>query len=113
MNSLSETEKKRILKFLDKLSKDISVIHRKRMGEKQSKKVLKENANLTHFYRKFKSPRLVTGKLIDKAKNKFYYETEYFMGEIVRRQELFNEETIKYIEKLEKEISKLKNSRKK
>lgn len=107
MNSLSETEKKRILIFLDKLSKDIAVIHRKRLGTSGSTKVLKENAKLTQYYRKFKSPRPVTGKLIDKAKNKFYYETEYFVGEIIQRQEKFNEETIKYIEKLEKEIKKL------
>ncbi len=107
MSSLSETDKERILKFLDKLSKDIAVIHRKRIGESRSTKLLKENAKLTGFYRKFKSPRLVSGKLIDKAKNKFYYETEYFIGEIVARQEKFNEETINYIEKLEKEIKKL------
>lgn len=107
MNSLTETQKERILKFLEKLSKDIAVMHRKRVGEGRSTKLLKENANLTRFYRKFKSPRLVSGKLIDKAKNKFYYETEYFIGEIVARQEKFNEETIKYIEKLEKEIKKL------
>jgi hypothetical protein len=108
MSSLSETEKNRILKFLDKLSKDIAVIHRKRVRNSRSTKLLKENAKLTGFYRKFKSPRPVSGKLIDKAKNKFYYETEYFIGEIVQRQEKFNEETIKYIEKLEKEIKKLK-----
>lgn len=107
MSSLSETDKNRILKFLDKLSKDIAVIHRKRVGEDRSTKILKENAKLTHYYRKFKSPRLISGKLIDKAKDKFYYETEYFIGEIVHRQEKFNEETIKYIEKLEKEIKKL------
>lgn len=106
MSSLSETDKDRILKFLDKLSKDIAVIHRKRVGEGRSTKVLKENAKLSSYYRKFKSPRAVSGKLIDKAKNKFYYETEYFIGEIVQRQEKFNEETIKYIEKLEKEIKK-------
>ncbi len=112
MNSLSETRKKNILKFLEKLSKDIAVIHRKRVGEKRSTKLLKENAHLTQFYRKFKSPRIVTGKIIDKAKNKFYYETEYFIGEIVQRQERFNEETIKYIEKLENEIKKLSQKKK-
>jgi hypothetical protein len=107
MNSLSETEKDRILKFLDKLSKDTAILHRKRVGEDRSTKVLKDNAKLTEYYRKFKSPRPVTGKIVDKAKNKFYYETEYFIGEIVARQEKFNKETIKYIEKLEKEIKKL------
>jgi len=107
MSSLSETDKDRILKFLDKLSKDIAEIHRKRVGKSRSTKIMKENAKLTSFYRKFKSPRPLSGKLIDKAKNKFYYETEYFIGEIVNRQEKFNEETIKYIEKLEKEITKL------
>lgn len=108
MSSLSETEKDRILKFLDKLSKDTAKIHRKRVGEERSTKALKSNAKLTEFYRRFKSPRPVTGKLIDKAKNKFYYETQYFIGEVVARQEKFNEETIKYIEKLEKEIKSLK-----
>ncbi|MFC1599722.1 hypothetical protein ACFL3T_01710 [Patescibacteria group bacterium] len=107
MSSLSETDKDRILKFLDKLSKDIAVIHRKRVKGKGNIKLLKDNAKLSKHYRKFTSPRKVGGKLIDKAKNKFYYETEYFIGEIVQRQEKFNEETIKYIEKLEKEIKKL------
>jgi hypothetical protein len=111
MDSLSDTKKKRILKFLDNLSKDIAGIHDKRIGQDTSMRYLVENANITQFYRRFASPRLFTGKIIDKAKDKFYYEAEYFIGEIVSRQERFNEETIKYIKRLEGEIKKLKKKK--
>lgn len=111
MNSLSDTQKKRILKFLEKLSKDTVGIHDKRIGKDPKLRELVENANITQFYRRFVSPRPFTGKVIDKAKNKFYYETEYFIGEIISRQERFNEETIKYIKRLEKEIQQLKKKK--
>jgi hypothetical protein len=111
MDSLSDTKKKRILKFLDNLSKDIAGIHDKRIGKDTALRPLVENANITQFYRRFVSPRPFTGKVVDKAKNKFYYETEYFLGEIILRQERFNEETIKYIKRLEGEIKKLKKKK--
>jgi hypothetical protein len=87
MNSLTDTQKKRILTLLEKISKDVALIHRKEAKEKESKKILKDNAELLNHYRRFVSPRKILGKFIDKAKNKFYYETEYFIGEIVARQE--------------------------
>lgn len=112
MNSLSDTKKKRILKLLEKISKDVSVLHKKNAKETQSKKILEDHANLVAHYRRFKSPRKLVGKLIDSAKGKFYYETEYFIGEIVSRQEKFNTEVIEYLEKLDKEVQDLKKNKK-
>ena len=112
MNSLSDTKKKRILKLLEKISSDVAVIHRKNAKKTQSKKILQDHADLVSHYRRFKSPRKILGKLIDKAKGKFYYETEYFIGEIVARQEKFNSEVIEYLQKLEKEIEAIKKNKK-
>lgn len=111
MNSLSDTKKKRILKLLEKISKDVSILHKKNAHKTQSKRILKDHANLAAHYRRFKSPRKLVGKLIDRAKGKFYYETEYFLGEIITRQEKFNTEVIEYLEKLEKEVNSLKNKK--
>ncbi len=108
MNSLSDTQKKRILKLLEEISSDVCALHKKTAQKSQSKRILKDHADLAAHYRRFKSPRMVVGKLIDKAKGKFYYETEYFVGEIIARQEKFNKEVIEYLEKLEKEIKELK-----
>ncbi|MCD6109684.1 hypothetical protein J7J83_02915 [bacterium] len=108
MSSLSDIKKKRILKLLDKISKDIAILHKKNAKKTQSKRILGDNAQLTNYYRRFKSPRKILGKTIDKAKGKFYYETEYFIGEIVARQEKFNTEIIEYLEHLEKELKTLK-----
>ncbi|MBA4336713.1 hypothetical protein C0416_02970 [bacterium] len=108
MNSLSDTKKKRILKLLERISRDVSVLHKKNAQETQSKRILEDHVNLVAHYRKFKSPRRVFGKIIDKVKGKFYYETEYFVGEIIARQEKFNKEVVEYIEKLEKEVKELK-----
>ena len=111
MNSLSDTKKKRILKLLEKISEEVSVLHRKNAKEIQRKKILKDYSTLAGHYRRFKSPRKVLGKLIDRAKGKFYYETEYFIGEIISRQEKFNIEVIEYLKYLEKEIKDLKNKK--
>lgn len=112
MDSLSDTKKKRILKLLEKISRDVSVLHKKNARETQGKQILKDHANLVAHYRKFKSPRKIAGKFIDKAKGKFYYETQYFIGEIVSRQEKFNIEVIEYLERLEKEVKSLKENKK-
>jgi len=108
--SLTNIDKKRILNFLEKVSRDITLLKRKQA--KDTKRVyldsLKEEADLLNHFRRFVSPRKVVGKVIDKAKNKFYYETEYFIGEIVARQERFNQKVIKYLERLEEEIKSLR-----
>ena len=108
--SLSNTDKKRILNFLEQVSRDIALLKRKEAKDGKNILInsLKEVADLTNHYRRFVSPRKVVGKAIDKAKNKFYYETEYFIGEIVARQERFNQKVIKHLEKLEEEIKALK-----
>lgn len=110
MNSLPESEKERMLKFLEELSSQLKDFKQKQTGQlnQDALRKLKDTANLVAYYRRFESPRKVIGPAIDKAKNKFYYETEHFIGDIVARQEKFNQETIKYIEKLEKEIKELK-----
>lgn len=112
MNSLSDTKKKRILKLLENISREVSILHKKNAKETQSKKILEDHANLVAHYRRFKSPRKIFGKAIDKAKGKFYYETEYFIGEIVSRQEKFNSEVIEYLKRLEKEVKDLKKNKK-
>ncbi|MBN1494597.1 hypothetical protein JW911_02540 [Candidatus Peregrinibacteria bacterium] len=108
--TLSNLDKKRILNFLEKVTRDIAALKRKETKDKKNVYInsLKEEANLLNYFRRFVSPRKVVGKVIDKAKNKFYYETEYFIGEIVARQERFNQKVIKYLEKLEAEIKSLK-----
>jgi len=108
--SLSNIDKKRILNFLEKVSRDIALLKRSEAKDKKSVFIdsLKEEADLLNHFRRFVSPRKVVGKVIDKAKNKFYYETEYFIGEIVARQERFNQKVIKYLEKLEEEIKSLR-----
>lgn len=113
MDSLSDVQKKRILNLLNKMSKDIQILKKKESGrgKKGNLKNLDEYKDLVSHYRKFVSPRKVTGKLVDKVKNKFYYETEYFIGEIIERQEQFNREVIAYLKKLEKEIDKLKKKK--
>ncbi|MFC1647712.1 hypothetical protein ACFL10_01825 [Patescibacteria group bacterium] len=110
MNSLPESEKERMLNFLEELSGQLKVFKQKQTGQinQDSLRKLKDTANLVAYYRRFESPRKVIGPAIDKAKNKLYYETEHFIGDIVVRQEKFNQETIKYIAKLEKQIEELK-----
>ena len=109
-DSLSNLDKKRILNFLERVSRDIALLKRKEAKENKNVFInsIREEADLTNHFRRFVSPRKVVGKVIDKAKNKFYYETEYFIGEIVARQERFNQKVIKYLEKLEEEIKTLK-----
>ncbi len=54
---------------------------------------LRENYALNPFYRRFVSPRKLIGKLIDRIKNKFYYETHHFVGAVIDKQEQFNKDT--------------------
>jgi len=112
MNSLPESEKERMLNFLQELSGQLKEFKRVQTGQLNldNLRKLKDTANLTGYYRRFESPRKVVGPAIDKAKNKFYYEAEHFIGDIIARQEKFNNETIRYIEKLENEIEKLKKT---
>ncbi len=112
MNSLSDTKKKRILKLLENISSDVCALHKKQARQSHHKQLLKDHADLVAHYRRFKSPRKIFGRFIDRAKGKFYYETEYFIGEIIARQEKFNNEVIDYLEKLEKEVKTLKRRKK-
>lgn len=115
MDSLTASQKKRFSTFLDKLSKDILSLKKKELkfGKKLDLSVLKEHADLTKYYRRFVSPRKVLGKVVDKAKSKFYYETEYFLGEIIARQEKYNKEVATQLSILENELEKIKKMLKK
>lgn len=112
MDSLSKDEKKRILNLLESITADVASLKRREAKDvsKKSIRFLKGNKDLTNHYRKFVSPRKLTGKVIDKMKNKFYYETEYFIGEIFARQERFNNEVLSYLKYLDKEVKKLKKN---
>jgi len=110
MNSLPEASKKRIFNLLEKISRDISVFKKKQVEkiQKDSLNVLRRRRVLLDRYRKFKSPRKFFGGLVDKIKGKFYYETEYFVGDLFAQQEQFNNAVIDYLENLQKEIGDLK-----
>lgn len=112
MNSLSDVQKKRILKFLETVSKDLNTLKKKEAleGKQVDFDELKEHADLLRYYRRFVSPRKLTGKLIDKLKNKFYYETEYFIGDVIARQERYNKEILSRIHKMERNIEKMKKN---
>jgi hypothetical protein len=112
MKSLSKVEKKRILNLLEGITRDVASLKRKEASDvsKKSLKYLKDHKDLTNHYRRFVSPRKLTGRVVDKMKNKFYYETEYFIGEIFARQERFNNEVISYLKYLDKEVKSLKKN---
>lgn len=110
MSSLTLAEKKRLLTLLEKVSKEVNELKKKEVfaGKKVSLPKLKDHAELIRFYRRFVSPRKVVGKVVDKMKNKFYYETEYFLGEIIARQERFNNEVAGHLSAIEQDIEKIK-----
>ncbi|MFC1655429.1 hypothetical protein ACFL3C_01040 [Patescibacteria group bacterium] len=112
MNSLSDVQKKRILKFLEKASKDLNALKKKEALEGKEIDIdeLKEHADLLRYFRRFVSPRKLTGKIVDKLKNKFYYETEYFIGDVIGRQERYNKEILSRLQQMEREINKIKKS---
>ena len=107
---MSEEEKNSILKMLEGLSEELKVFKEKQTKRLQKKGLekLDEDAEIVNHYRRFVSPRKLTGKLVNKAKEKFYYETEHFVGGIVERQQKFNKETVKYLASLEKQIKEIK-----
>ena len=111
MNSLTEDDKNRISKMLENLSGELKSfkVKQTKQFKKEGLDKLSEYSELVNQYRRFVSPRKVSGKIVDKAKDKFYYETEHFIGAIVERQQLFNKETIKYLSKMEKEIKAIKD----
>ena len=115
MSSLSDVKKKRILKLFQSIERDIAKLKKTEKEKESSAGIhqLKKHRVLLNRYRRFVSPRKVFGGVIDKAKNKFYYETEYFIGDIIAHQEQFNTHVIKYLEKLEKEVKDLKKQMKK
>jgi Mg2+ and Co2+ transporter CorA len=110
MNSLSDVKKKRILKLFQSIEKDINKLKKSEKEKEGSAGLhqLKKHRVLLNRYRRFVSPRKILGPVIDKAKNKFYYETEYFLGDVIAHQEQFNTQVIEYMEMLEKEIKDLK-----
>lgn len=114
MNSLSKDQKERILNLLEKITNNVASLKRSEAKDvsKKSLRFLKENKDLTNHYRRFISPRKVTGKAVDKVKNKFYYEVEYFIGEIFARQERFNNEVISHLKYLDEELKKIKKNQK-
>jgi Mg2+ and Co2+ transporter CorA len=110
MNSVAKVPTKRILNLLESISKDLDKLKKKKdlVDKKTNLKQLEKYRVLLDKYRRFVSPRKVVGGLIDKAKNKFYYETEHFVGDIFAHQEQFNTRVVEYLERLEKELSDLK-----
>ncbi|MBU1446652.1 hypothetical protein KKD70_05320 [Patescibacteria group bacterium] len=110
MNSLSEVQKKRIFNLLEKISHDISIFKKAQVlkGKEDKLSPLRTRRVLLDRYRRFKSPRKFFGVLIDSIKNKFYYETEHFVGDVFAQQEQFNNRVIDYLEVLEKELKVLK-----
>lgn len=90
------------VEFLDKLSlKDLDQYQELNIATlTQSKKYLIGNFRLEPFYRRFISPRRIIGRLIDKVKNKFYYEIQHFIGAIISRQQELNKHSANAINKL-------------
>lgn len=115
MDSLSKDQKERILNLLEKITNNVASLKRSEAKDisKKSLRFLNEHKDLTNHYRRFVSPRKVTGKAVDKMKNKFYYEVEYFIGEIFARQEHFNSEVISHLKYLDKEIKTIKKNQSK
>jgi len=100
------------IEFLAKLSlKDLNNYSSIQESElKESLQYLIENHRLTPLYKRFISPRKIFGKLIDRIKNKFYYETHYFIGGIVEKQEELNKHTANAIDKISIRQKKLCSS---
>lgn len=115
MNSLTDVQKKSMLELLEAQYKKLQKLEKNKLllGKKVTLKKLYDHRVLLDYFRRFTSPRKFVGKFIDRVKNKFYYETEYFVGDIVARQERFNNELIEYLGKMEKEIDDLKKENEK
>lgn len=97
-SNITEEAIKKITKNLHKKQKDFEFKRDIEFLAQQEIKPTKSQGNLStkppilsRLYRRFTSPRRLIGRFIDAVKNKFYYETQHFIGAIVDTQDQINQ----------------------